>query len=141
MQSDQDRLEVRLQQAAEREGDTPGLPRDAVQAYRRVYQAVREAPMPAVPPDFAAGMEALTRDHDEQARVETGFVRAAALAAPVLLGIAAAPVAAMLPSALVDRLGPLPWPLLAAVTTAAAVAWGIDRLCRSFTVKPISTGG
>ncbi|GGA81389.1 hypothetical protein GCM10011521_19680 [Arenimonas soli] len=136
MHDDPNRLEMRLQQAAEHEGETPGLPPDAVQAYRRVYKAVREAPMPAATEGFATRLEALTRDHDEQAGVETGFVRAAALAAPVVLGAAAAPVAALLPSALFDRLGPLPWTLVAAIATAAAVAWGIDRLCRPLTAKP-----
>lgn len=136
MHLDPNRLEVRLQQAAEREGDTAGLPPDAVQAYRHVYRAVREAPLPEPPPGFAAGLEALTRDHDEQAGVETGFVRAAALLAPVVVGAAAAPMAALLPSALLERLGPLPWALLAAIATAGAVAWGIDRLCRPFTAKP-----
>ena len=82
MHLDTNRLEVRLQQAAEREGDTAGLPPDAVQAYRRVYRAVREAPLPEPPPGFATGLEALTRDHDEQAGVETGFMRAAAMLAP-----------------------------------------------------------
>ncbi|GAB2666232.1 hypothetical protein [Arenimonas aestuarii] len=135
MHSDPNRLEVRLQQAAEQEGDTPGLPPDAVQAYRRVYRAVREAPMPAAPEGFAARLEALTRDYDEQAGLETGFVRAAALLAPVVLGVAAAPMAALLPSALVERLGPLPWTLVAAIATAGAVAWAIDRLCLPLTAK------
>lgn len=132
----EDRLEARLQQAAESPGPSPGLPVAAVDAYRRVYRAVREAPLPEPPADFAARLERLTRDHDEQAGVEIGFVRAAALAAPVLLGAAAVPVAALLPAAVLGNLAALPWTQFAAVATAVAVAWAVDRLCRPFTAKP-----
>lgn len=110
--------EEKLQQLADA-ADTD----KAAAGYRFVRQAVREAPLPSIPADFAKSMELLTRDFDEQAGIEKWLPRFAVVAGGIATAAFAWP--AILPAMKV--LADAPLSLLMAAGVAAAAAWSIDR--------------
>lgn len=123
-------IESRLQAAAEQVEAVPGLPPQDVEAYRQVYRAIRAAPMPAIAPDFARGMEQLTRDHEEQATPEIWIARVMTFV--VLAGIAASIPALGGVAAAFARTGQaLPWSTALAAGLALAVAAMVDRAAES----------
>lgn len=75
----EERLQLRAEQYAAEAGDAD------TDAYRLVYRTVREAPLPEPPHDFAARMESITRDVEEQAAAEKWIVRAGLATAGVML--------------------------------------------------------
>lgn len=123
-------IESRIQAAAEQVEDMPGLPPQDVEAYRQVYRAIRAAPMPAIAPDFAQGMEQLTRDHEEQAGPEIWIMRGIMFV--VLAGIVASlPALGSVASAIARSAESLPWSTALAALLALAVAAMIDRAAES----------
>ena len=120
-------IESRIQAAAERAEPLPGTPSEDVAAYREVYRAIREAPMPAIPADFASAMEQLTRDHEEQATPELWMTRGAFCAA--IAGVAASMQALDAVAAAFARVaGAVPWSTVVVAALALAVAAMVDRV-------------
>jgi hypothetical protein len=101
-----------------------------VEAYRQVYRAIGAAPMPAIAPDFARGMEQLTRDHEEQATPEIWIARIMIFA--VLAGIAASiPALVGVDVAFARTAESLPWSTALAAGLALAVAAMVDQVVES----------
>lgn len=123
-------IESRIQAAAEQDEAVPGLPPRDVQAYRQVYRAIREAPMPALAPDFARTMERLTRDHEEQAAPEIWITRGMLFVA--LAGLAASiPALGDAAAAFARAADSLPWSIALAAGLALAFAAMVDRVAES----------
>lgn len=110
---------------AERERRPAGDP--AVDAYRLVARAVRQAPLPALPADFARQLAARIRKRDEGLGPEeivlvslmaVMCIGAALFAGPALMA-ALAPLNLRLPS--------LPWHWVIATAIGLALAAGLDR--------------
>lgn len=117
--------EERLQQLADR---SPGDANDtAANAYRFVRRAVRVAPIPSVPADFAAQMEKLTHDFEEQAQLETWLLRVLLFVAGAGALAVAWPAATAASGSVAKQLAGAPWPLLLAAGVGAALAWVMDR--------------
>ena len=117
--------EERLQQLADR---SPGDANDtAANAYRFVHRAVRMAPIPAVPADFAVRMEKLTRDFEEQAQLETWLLRVLLLIAGTGALAVAWPAAMAAAGSVTAQLAGAPWSLLFAAGVGATLAWVMDR--------------
>lgn len=118
----------RLQQAAEQAERMGSPPGDAdVDAYRLVIRAVRRAPMPAVPGDFAARVVSRLQRSPERAGVEDGLVIL------LLLGMALGGGGYLMPrlwpmlSALPVRLPQISWHWIIAAALAIALAWMVDK--------------
>jgi len=125
--------EIRRQAAAEqaeRSGSPAGDP--AVDGYRVVIRAVRQAAMPGLPEDFARRVSARVSPAGDKASFEDGMVTL------LLLGMALGGGAYFLPRfwPLISSLVSLPaikmpgvsWPLLAAAALGLGLAWAIDKL-------------
>jgi len=95
--------------------------------YRYVYHAVRVAPLPSPPTDFAWQVERLTRDLAEQAQPEAWLLRLAGLAAAVG-SLAALPAAYAAMAKLAAMLQGGPWKLWLATAFGLALAAVIDRM-------------
>ncbi|NZA28014.1 hypothetical protein H0E84_16675 [Luteimonas sp. SJ-92] len=123
-------LEARLQAAAERASATgrtvPDLRQEDVDAYRRLYRAVHDLPLPEPPASFAAEMARIVEDHEEQAGAEIWTLRITAAAAALCL-VSLTPVLATAAGAFTEAAGGLPWPLMLAALAAALVAGTLDR--------------
>ncbi|HET6603890.1 MAG TPA: hypothetical protein VFG21_06690, partial [Xanthomonadaceae bacterium] len=120
-------IESRIQAAAERAEALPALPPEDIEAYRQVYRAIRAAPLPEMPADFARSMEQMTRDHAEQAMPEIWITRVAMFT--VLAGIAASiPALGGVAAAFAGTAQALPWSTALAAALALAVAAMVDRV-------------
>jgi hypothetical protein len=120
--------EEKLQAAAEqaeRVGRGDGDP--AVDAYRLVQRAVRRAPIPALPADFARSVAARIRALEENAGVENGLmfflIGAFAIGAAVYL----APTWVATLSSISLKLPALPAQPTLLLVAALALAWAVDR--------------
>jgi hypothetical protein len=126
--------EAQLQAAAE-QAERSGQPTgdSAVDAYRLVIRAVRQAPMPALPEDFARRVAARVSPAADKASMEDG------MASLLLLGMALGgggyflprfwPLLSSLPLGLPAlNLPAVSWPLLIAAAAGIGLAWAIDRL-------------
>lgn len=125
--------EARLQAAAE-QAERDGLPAGeaGVDAYRLVIRAVRQAPMPGLPEDFARRVAARVSPAGDKASFEDGMVTL------LLLGMALGgggyflprfwPLIASLVSLPTINMPAVSWPLLAATAVGLGLAWAIDRL-------------
>jgi hypothetical protein len=133
MNSQDHENEIRLQAAAEqaeRNGQASGDP--AVDAYRLIIRAVRQAAMPGLPEDFSRRVSARVSPTGDKASFEDGMVTL------LLLGMALGGGAYFLPrfwpllSSLVSlpamKLPGVSWPLLVAAALGLGVAWAIDKL-------------
>ncbi len=120
-------LEARIQAAAEGVGIPSDLPAAEVEAYRRMYRAIRQTPLPALAPDFACRLEQLTRDLPEQAAVEIWILRG--LGALLLVAMASlAPALLQVVAAAAAKATLLPWPLLLGSCAALFFAGAVDRI-------------
>ena len=130
--------EQQLQAAAERieRGTGTGNGSAAAAApYRAVYRAIAAAPMPQLPPDFAASMEQATRDHEENAVVENWVVRIGLLCGVVAAVLFAGPALVQATAALFGELGAAAGNLTLAAALAALTAWAVDRLVSRRTAR------
>ena len=99
-----------------------------VDRYRFIYHAVRTAPLPEPPDTFALQMERLTHDHPEQASLESWMLRLIVTASVAVGAVFGVPALATTLPLWLDKLTPLPWPLLLVSGIGLALAWLADRL-------------
>lgn len=120
--------EERLQAAAEQAERRNAPAGDAaVDAYRFVQRAVRRAPMPGLPADFARSMAARIRALEESAGVENGMMFI--LIGAFLIGAAffLLPVLATTLPNLSTKLPTMPMQPTLLLGAALALAWVVDR--------------
>lgn len=119
-------------EAAERQGSPPGG--DArLDRYRLVIRAVRAAPMPELPADFAARVAASAMRAEDSSRLEDALMSLlmGALAVTALfyvwptLGVVLGHLQLVLPD--VSMLTDVPWPLLIAAAVGVGLVWLLDR--------------
>lgn len=123
-------LESQRQALAEQPGSGAegAHPDPRVDAYRLVNRAVRAAPMPSLPSDFAARVAAAIRDHEERARMESGFVIAATACTGITGAVFAYPIVSDALASTVGTLPALPWPLLMTAAAGLVMVGVLDSL-------------
>lgn len=96
--------------------------------YRLLYRTVREAAIPEPPHDFAARMEILTRDVEEQADAEKWIVRIGLATAGVMLLVTGALVGQVIADRLASSWTGLPVSLLLAAGAGMLIVGAVDYL-------------
>lgn len=102
----------------------------AVDRYRLVYRAIREAPLPDLPVGFALEMERITQDQAEPARAvrsEAWVIRVAFVVAVVAAVASALPVVTRAWALVGSRQSDVPWPMLLAAIGCLLLASLADR--------------
>ena len=121
--------EERLQaeaEAAERQ-QLPPAANPAVNEYRLVLRALRQAPPEGLPADFATRVARRVLMTEERGSFEDWMVTALMLALAACALFYLQPVLAQVAGAFQLSLPALPWPLLFAAAAAIGLAWAIDQ--------------
>lgn len=118
--------EEQMQQRAE--GNSPAdTDAAAVNEYRQVYHAIRQARIPETPHDFAMEMEAMSRDHAEQAVFEKWLLRVFLAVGTVALLLVCITIVGRNGMIFTTHFSNLPWTLITTAVLGGALAWFGDR--------------
>lgn len=95
-----------------------------------VHRAVRAAPIPPVPRNFAANVARMATDHREHARAETLLTFACAVAILVAAAMFALPGMGAAVAAIMTVHDGIPWPMLAGAALTLVLVGAADAIAR-----------